>query len=325
MSTPFRRTGHFGSAGRFGSCSSPRRVRDLAFGAGARVALVAATFATIFAADYVTGVDLALRAFYVLPVGLAAWLLGRSTGMAVAVLGAAACVAFDYREGLVEARRTFLYSDAIARVLTYVGVVLVLDRLRSAHAQLDELAHTDLLTGIANLRGFRNLAQREIDRAQRLGAPLTLVQIDVDGFKAVNDTRGHAEGDRVLAAVAEVLASGRALDIAARVGGDEFALLLPETARAAAEVAVARIRAQLGESMREHGWSVTFSMGAATFLVAPRSLDHALRIADALMYDVKRGTKDAVRFALISEAESLTIPPDAPPREPSEVGTTCPP
>jgi diguanylate cyclase (GGDEF)-like protein len=210
-------------------------------GQPAQLGVVVVMFASILVADYITGVELALRALYVVPVAVA--------------------------------------------------------------------SHNDSLTGIANLRGFRNLAQREIDRAQRLAAPLTLVHIDIDGFKAVNDTRGHAEGDRLLKLVAEVLTSGRALDIAARVGGDEFVLLLPETARPDAEVAVARVRKRLVQAMRADEWPVTFSMGAATFLVAPESLDHALRVADALMYDVKHGSKDAVRFAVISESTpSASIP-----------------
>jgi diguanylate cyclase (GGDEF)-like protein len=271
-------------------------------GQPAQLGVVITMFAAILLADYVTGVELALRALYVVPVAVASWFLGRRAGILVALMGAGACVLFDYRGGIADAHRTFLFSDALTRLFTYAGIVFVVDRLRAAYARLDDLAHNDSLTGIANLRGFRNLAQREIDRAQRLAAPLTLVHIDIDGFKAVNDTRGHAEGDRLLKLVAEVLSSGRALDIAARVGGDEFVLLLPETARPDAEVAVARVRKRLVEAMRADEWPVTFSMGAATFLVAPESLDHALRVADALMYDVKHGSKDAVRFAVISES-----------------------
>lgn len=263
------------------------------------VALVVTSFTAILAADFATGADLALRALYVVPVGLATWRLGRSFGIVVAALGVAACVAFDLRVG--GAHREFVASDATTRTLVYFGVVVVLDRLRAAHAQLDALAHVDALTGIANVRGFHKDAQRELERAKRFHTPMTVVQIDLDGFKSLNDTRGHAEGDLVLTAVARVLRSGRALDIAARVGGDEFVLLLPDTPRPHAERVIARVRERLTRAMRERGWPITFSIGVATFLTPPESLEGALRIADGLMYEVKHAQKDAVRFAEISE------------------------
>lgn len=277
----------------------------------ARLVLVSLAFGAILAADWLTGADLALRALYVLPVGLAAWLLGRRLGIVSAVVAAAACIGFDVHAHLETTHRAFLYSDAVTRVLTYVGVAILLDRLRAAYLQLDALANSDSLTGIANVRAFRTLAEREVARARRLGSTFTLVHVDLDGFKQVNDTRGHAEGDRVLIEVARVLASARALDIAARLGGDEFALFLPDTARGEAETVLGRLRERLTAAMHAHAWRVTFSMGAATFIGAPESLDGALKIADALMYDVKRGTKDAVRFAEITsplDQASTTAP-----------------
>ncbi|MFI5301520.1 MAG: GGDEF domain-containing protein [Polyangiales bacterium] len=268
-----------------------------ALAAPAQVGLVGGIFVAIVVADFATRADLALRALYVLPVGLAGWLLGRRPGVVVGMLAAAATVAFDLRSGLWVTHRAFVYSDAVMRVLTYAGCAHILDRLRRAHRLLDTLAHNDALTGIANVRGFREAAQRELNRAARLGSPFTLAQIDLDGFKAVNDSCGHAEGDRILVAVGRVLGSGRVLDVAARLGGDEFALLLTDTNRAEAEVVIARVRERLAEAMREGAWPVTFSVGVATFLSAPESLDRALAIADALLYEVKRSSKDAVRFA----------------------------
>ncbi|MBK7395041.1 MAG: GGDEF domain-containing protein [Myxococcales bacterium] len=192
------------------------------------------TFATIFATDWLTGTAFALRALYVLPVGLASWLLGGRAGAAAALVASAACFAFDLQVGRATVPQSYLYSDTLARILTYLGVAFLLARLREAHLQLEGLAHTDSLTGLANKRAFHALGQREIERARRIRSPFTLVSADLDGFKWVNDTRGHAEGDRVLVEVARVLASCRALDLPARLGGDEFALLLPDTGKAEA-------------------------------------------------------------------------------------------
>jgi diguanylate cyclase (GGDEF)-like protein len=161
--------------------------------------------------------------------------------------------------------------------------------------RLRELAQTDPLTGLYNRRGFRRMAEREIERSKRTGSSLTLVHLDLDGFKELNDRRGHAEGDEVLVAVGRSLKASRAMDVASRLGGDEFGLLLPDTTYRAAESAVGRIVSMLTGAMAARGWPITFGVGAATFHAPRRSLDEMVGVADGLMYEVKNGGKAGVR------------------------------
>ena len=262
----------------------------------ARALAVLALFAVMVTVDGLTGLDLTLRALYLLPVAAAAWLLHWRAGALVAILSVAASTSFDVALGLGATHAGFVYSDTAVRLVVYLAAAYVLAQLRAAQSRLAELAETDPLTGLYNRRGLRLVADHEIERSRRAGASLTLAHLDLDGFKALNDTRGHAEGDEVLRTVGQVLKSSRRSDVAARLGGDEFALLLPDTDARAATGAVGHVVARLNDAMSARGWPVTFSVGVATSGDAPGSLDEMLAVADALTYEVKRAGKGGVRY-----------------------------
>ena len=268
----------------------------------AKLTLTLALFAAIVIADFITGSDLTLRALYLVPVGVAAWTIGKRVAGAISVSSVGVSLYFDVATGLTRSHPAFLYSDAAVRLLVYLSAGYVLDRLRVTQHRLDELSHKDPLTGLFNRRGFTRHAERELRRAARARESLTIVHIDVDGFKQVNDTLGHGEGDEVLAAVGAALASGRATDLAARLGGDEFALLLPATGAEDAVVVVERVRERMSAAMRSRGSAVTFSIGVATFREAPSSVDAMLAAADALMYEAKRSGKHSVRYGAPASA-----------------------
>lgn len=268
---------------------------------GLRVAGVLALFVAIVALDFAVGSDLTLRAVYVLPIAAAAWTLSRRWGIALSALSVVLSVYFDVATGLTRTHPRFVWFDGIVRLMVYVGAALVLDRLRTTQALLDELARVDPLTGLFNRRGFEELAARELALARRRRTPTTIVGIDLDGFKTVNDTLGHAAGDAVLATIGEVLRSGRATDIAGRLGGDEFELLLPHTDADVAARAVERIRSRIVEAMRARGWSVSASVGVVTYRDPPSSVEEMLRDADAAMYAAKRDEKGGVTYRELGE------------------------
>ncbi len=168
-------------------------------------------------------------------------------------------------------------------------------QLRDALETETERARVDPLTGLANRRAFMEVLESERCRSSRYRRPLTLAYLDLDNFKLVNDRYGHAEGDALLRTVAQLLSqSVRRSDTIARMGGDEFALLLPETGLAAAETALRNIRKKLAAAMLEKAFPVTLSVGSMTFLDFGMSLDSMLLAADRLMYEVKQHGKDGL-------------------------------
>ena len=141
-------------------------------------------------------------------------------------------------------------------------------------------------------------AQEQVDPPRpvhRRGARNRVHRLDLDNFKAINDERGHLEGDRALTMVAEVLTSQfRASDLVARLGGDEFGVLLPDTGGEAARASLERVRDLVAAEMRRNQWEVTVSAGAVSYVTAPVNLGEAIKEADDLMYRAKEHGKDQV-------------------------------
>ena len=188
------------------------------------------------------GGHLAFLIYYLVPVGLVAWFVGLWPGILMAVASGAASGAAWWLVGQGAGAPPLGVSAATVTVqLLFFLLVLayVLTTLNVALARAEHLARTDYLTGVANARYFFELAGAELNRAQRYVRPLTVAYIDVDDLKPVNDRLGHGAGDSLLRVVAEsIRVRVRKSDVVARVGGDEFALLLPEAGYEAAEAAV---------------------------------------------------------------------------------------
>src|SRR5512138_2206158 len=167
-------------------------------------------------------------------------------------------------------------------------------RLSRSHTALRELAQTDPLTGLANLRAFRARLDDEVKRARRYRTPLTCVMADMDHLKPVNDELGHAAGDRAIAAVAAVIrAELRETDFGARYGGDEFVLLLPHTSADEGRVLAERICARLRETRFELGGRVlplgaSFGVACLSEDEGEGSADALVHAADAALYRAKR-------------------------------------
>jgi diguanylate cyclase (GGDEF)-like protein len=246
--------------------------------------------------DYLSGPDVSFFVFYIAPIFLGVWFVGRGAGL---LMCAASALSFWLVAELTAAHystRAVPYWNAAVRLGFLVTFTLVVSALRSAHEHERELARTDYMTGAVNFRHFTELAAVEINRAQRHEHPLSLAFMDVDDFKVVNDRFGHSAGDALLRAAAETIRSClRSIDVVARLGGDEFAVLLPETGAEAAETAVRRLRRSLLELARERRLPVTFSIGVVTWDAPPASVNEMLKAADRLMYAAKHGGKNRIR------------------------------
>ena len=267
-----------------------------------RWAVVLAGFvlnALLGVADYYSGHDLVLSSFYVLPIGLVAWFAGPARGTYTAVVSAGIWLAADIFDGQYSSA-TIMALNTVIRLGLFLIIIYVLSVLHNAIRRLQLASRVDNLTGAANSASLYESLDKELDRLGRYGHPLTLVFLDLDGFKAVNDGFGHLVGDRVLRLVAECAKSRlRKTDVVGRMGGDEFAFLCPETDEEAARALVAEVVQRVGEEMRAGGWPVTLSAGVVTCHEAPESGEELVKMADDLMYSVKMGAKDGVKFASV--------------------------
>jgi diguanylate cyclase (GGDEF)-like protein len=187
------------------------------------------------------------------------------------------------------------------RLLTYGNVS---DLVRQAEA-LEQLASVDSMTGLNNRRHFRTLAEAEWSRFRRYGRPLALLMIDIDLFKSINDSYGHDIGDEVIKSVAGILQTHkRVSDIVGRLGGEEFALLLPEATLDNAAAAGDRLRQLVaGHAVAVEGRRipVTISAGASVCDANTSGIDELLKQADVALYEAKRTGRNRVcRFGPVA-------------------------
>ena len=173
------------------------------------------------------------------------------------------------------------------------------NELQSANTKLELMAHTDALTSMYNRRFFMGRLNEEFERLRRHGSVMSVLVFDLDNFKRVNDTFGHALGDTVLVAISEVVNRiKRSTDVACRLGGEEFALLLPETDKIGAFNLAQRLRQGIQEypykSRTNQELEVTASIGVATVTPQSRQPESILKIADRALYKAKDGGRNMV-------------------------------
>ena len=240
--------------------------------------------------------ELSFSLFYLLPVFLTAWYLGRPAGAAIVLLTAGLWTLSDYLSHA--ATPLVLLWNLLIRIGLLYAFTYLLLTLKKGLEREAELSRTDPLTGAANVRAFYETAQRELERSERYKSVTTIVYFDLDNFKAVNDRFGHRVGDELLRSVVHTLKRNvRATDTVTRMGGDEFVILMPETDQRQAKSAVTKLRTLLLSEMQARRWSVTFSIGVYTYHEPPGDVSVVIQRVDELMYEVKHSTKNGINFA----------------------------
>jgi diguanylate cyclase (GGDEF)-like protein len=192
---------------------------------------------------------------------------------------------------LAHGSNVFLPGDTAALSAYAAHAAIALSNARQVD-RLERQASEDPLTGLANQRAFYRDCAAEFSRAQRAGGEVSIVMLDLDDFKAINDVHGHPYGDRVLLGVADALrTSVRGHDTVARMGGEEFAILLPNADADAAHDIADRARGAIADVQVEHA-TLSCSAGVATALPADASPAHLLELADRALYQAKRLGRD---------------------------------
>jgi two-component system cell cycle response regulator len=189
-------------------------------------------------------------------------------------------------------------NELIARVRTQVRRRRYQDRLRANYERSLSLALTDSLTGLYNRRYLADHLERSLQRARETGKPVSVVLIDIDHFKQVNDSYGHAVGDEVLRAVAQrVNGNLRNFDMVARLGGEEFVIVMPDTPGEIGYMVAERLRDRVARDPIATGsgkLNVTISMGVSAYAGGGETPDELIKQADAAMYQAKRGGRNRV-------------------------------
>lgn len=245
--------------------------------------------ALIGIADYLTGTEISFSIFYVAPTAVAAWYGTQRIGIAMSVVAAVIWLIAERTLGCQYSNVAIPYWNMLVKLSTFLIIAYLLSNLRHRLRKEEELADTDPLTGAFNCRAFYELVEKEILRSRRYNHPFTIAYIDLDNFKMVNDRYGHTIGDDLLQKIALIMkANKRETDIAARLGGDEFAIMFLETGFHDSANVVRKIVTCMLDEMRKTELPVTFSVGVVTYEVAPNEVNQALRLADDLMYSVKK-------------------------------------
>lgn len=252
--------------------------------------------------DYATGPQVAFSVFYLLPVSLVEWKSGVRSAIAIATLAAATWLIADLAAGQEYDHAWFAAWNTATRLAMFLIVVRLLASLRSSLEVQTRLATLDFLTNVLNPRAFAAATEKVIGAARRENEPFTFAYVDLDDFKQINDRLGHTGGDQALTLVAGTLEKNlRTTDVVGRLGGDEFGLAFPGMGTDAAKSLMDDLVARVQRGVSEMPIDVTFSIGAVTFLVPPRTFDEVIHESDRLMYEAKSAGKNGYRHATVGE------------------------
>jgi len=250
--------------------------------------------AAIAALNYDAGYEISFSLFYLIPIAVVAQHAPRWISFLFCWVSAGALLIIDYLSGHPYSSGAAAIWNNIVNLGFFLTTAYLLNRLKIQQDLLHALATTDDLTAVFNTHGFKGQAHGYLSLADRYRHPAALARVDIVGFKALTDTKGHLEGNRALISVANTITRcGRVTDIVGRLESDEFVILLPETDYAGAQRMFGRMRDALDKNVAESGWPVSFSIGVAAYKHGLSSIDEALQHVDRIMYRVRKaGTND---------------------------------
>lgn len=263
-------------------------------------ALAALSVLGIFRA--LTDAEFALASVAIVPVYMVAWAGGFRHGLAVAIIASVMWFISGLWGQPAHGPHWIMLLNGLTRFLTYLLIVYLTARVRVLLLHEADSARRDPLTGLLNRRAFHEAGQAEVLRASRYHHPITVVFIDLDRFKQLNDSRGHETGDLALRAVGRALTGAlRSTDYVARLGGDEFGIILPQIDWAGATAAGGKLAADITDSLSGFA-PVAASIGLAWFESSDRDFGALIKEADALMYRIKQQGTGGVQLRRIATA-----------------------
>lgn len=248
------------------------------------------------------GSEITFVLIYFIPISVASWFAGIFYGIVIGLLCSFSWlfVFIDNMQDLL-LRNMILANNVITlnillKFLIMIGYTILLGSLKQVLEQEKAISRIDNLTEVANGRAFLEALDKEIDRSTRHERIISLIYMDLDNFKSVNDTHGHTIGDKALKETAKTLnLIFRSSDTVARLGGDEFTVLLPETDNVSAMTAAEKLRVEFKNMSERNQWLISLSIGVATFTTPPKNSDEIIKFADDLMYSAKQNGKNNIK------------------------------
>ena len=237
---------------------------------------------------FIIGPSFEFHLFFLVPIMVASWFTGVFFCYFVLCLTIFSWTLGEYllASNNIESL-PFLFNSTIhALILAYITYLL--RYIRHLLIRESQLAREDSLTKTPNRRSFYESGEIAFSTGHRQQLPVTIIFIDVDSFKSINDTYGHKIGDKLLFEAAQVMNQHvRKNDVLGRIGGDEFCLILLNVEKEQAHSYATNLKEKLAEKMYQHQWQTTFSMGIVTYRVTPPDFLNTIEQADRLMYEVK--------------------------------------
>ncbi|MBN1797953.1 MAG: GGDEF domain-containing protein [Spirochaetales bacterium] len=250
--------------------------------------------------DFITGPEYAFSLFYLIPIAFICWIRGRLFGLIAAVCAAAAWYAADMASNNEYSHQFVMIWNTLVRFTFFIIVGNLICTVNTMFRRFQSEARLDFLTGLVNVRYFYDILENEINRFKRYKQSFSIAYVDIDNFKKVNDLLGHLQGNLLLKNIAQALsASVRSSDTLARVGGDEFVLLLINSDENQAKSALGKIIKNISVVIKRNKWPVSLSVGVVTYKKLPDSPDEVIKIADDLMYDVKAAGKNNIYYKTV--------------------------
>jgi diguanylate cyclase (GGDEF)-like protein len=253
----------------------------------------------------ITGVEIHLLLFYLVPIFLASSLVSRSFGILIAIFASLLWFVADFFGGRSYSSPWILYWNLFTRTSAFVIFAIIQSQLRAKLDELSQLAARDFLTGLPNGHAFYQLTAKEMDRAFGM-EPMTLACIDVTGMQWVNDRFGYPAGDQMLCTIAHTIRQHVSRpDLVGRIAGTSFATLLPNTTSDAANLVLEQLQTSLHAERHKHSHPVTFYISAIACSKAPRTIAELMLRAESQMTRMKGGRKDSIQIARVDDLPVL--------------------
>jgi diguanylate cyclase (GGDEF)-like protein len=255
--------------------------------------------------DYMTGVEIHFLLLYLVPIFIGSWFISKEAGIALAIFTSLVWFVAHFLAGRSYSSVWIAYWNFMMRAAAFTVFAITQAQLRAKLLELSHLASRDFLTGLPNGHAFYRLTAKEMDRAFGV-EPMTLVCIDITGFKWVNHRFGYPAGDHMMCAIAHTIKQNvPRSDLVGRLGGTSFAVLLPNVTSDVANLILRRVQNALDEERRKYAHPLTFFISAIACTKAPRTVAELMQEADAQMTRIKNGKKDSLQIAKVDHLPAL--------------------